>query len=156
MRRPEREKRAAEWIEAVGLAGYERQYPAALSGGMQQRVGLARALCTDAEILLMDEAFSALDPLIRAEMQDLLMTLQKRLGRTIVFITHDLDEALRLGDRIAILKDGTISQVGTPRDILSRPADDYVRAFVGSVTRPRRWAVDDREPLQDVVTAVQP
>jgi glycine betaine/proline transport system ATP-binding protein len=104
---------------------------------MQQRVGLARALCADAEILLMDEAFSALDPLIRGEMQDLLMKLQDRLKKTIVFITHDLDEALRLGDRIAILRDGTLSQVGTPAEILLTPADSYVRAFVKDVNRAR-------------------
>ena len=99
-----------------GLAGYEQQYPAQLSGGQQQRVGLARALCTDAEVLLMDEAFSALDPLIRSEMQDQLIDLQERLHKTIVFITHDLDEALRLGDRIAILKDGELVQVGEPKE----------------------------------------
>jgi len=132
-----RRERAAEWVSAVGLGGYEKRYPSALSGGMQQRVGLARALCADAEILLMDEAFSALDPLIRAEMQDQLGELQARLRKTIVFITHDLDEALRLGDRIAILKDGRIAQVGTPADILERPADDYVRSFVRVVTRRR-------------------
>ena len=132
-----RRERAAEWVAAVGLGGYEKRYPAALSGGMQQRVGLARALCADAEILLMDEAFSALDPLIRAEMQDQLGELQARLRKTIVFITHDLEEALRLGDRIAILKDGRIAQVGTPADILERPADDYVRSFVRVVTRRR-------------------
>ena len=117
--------------------GYEDRYPAQLSGGMQQRVGLARALCADADILLMDEAFSALDPLIRSQMQDQLMELQARLQKTIVFITHDLDEALRLGDRIAILKDGRMVQVGTPADILERPADDYVRSFVRVVTRRR-------------------
>ncbi len=104
---------AAEWVETVGLGGYEDHYPSQLSGGMQQRVGLARALCTDPEILLMDEAFSALDPLIRSQMQDQLMALQARLQKTIVFITHDLDEALRLGDRIAILKDGIVCQIGT-------------------------------------------
>jgi glycine betaine/proline transport system ATP-binding protein len=133
----ERRARAAEWVSAVGLAGYETRYPAALSGGMQQRVGLARALCSDAEILLMDEAFSALDPLIRAEMQDQLAELQARLKKTIVFITHDLDEALRLGDRIAFLKDGRLAQVGTPAEIVGSPADDYVRAFVRAVSRRR-------------------
>lgn len=133
----ERRRRAAEWIEAVGLAGFEGQYPAQLSGGMQQRVGLARALCVGHDILLMDEAFSALDPLIRSQMQDLLMTLQKRLRKTIVFITHDLDEALRIGDRIAILRDGELVQVGRPVDILLRPADDYVRSFVKDVNRTR-------------------
>ena len=132
-----RRERAAEWVSTVGLSGYEDRYPAALSGGMQQRVGLARALCADTGILLMDEAFSALDPLIRSEMQDQLMALQSRLQKTIVFITHDLDEALRLGDRIAMLKDGRLAQVGTPADILERPADDYVRAFVDIVNRRR-------------------
>ncbi|MCB1500978.1 MAG: glycine betaine/L-proline ABC transporter ATP-binding protein [Bauldia sp.] len=138
----ERRTRAAAWVSTVGLAGYEDRYPAELSGGMQQRVGLARALCTDAEILLMDEAFSALDPLIRSQMQDELMALQGRLRKTIVFITHDLDEALRLGDRIAILKDGRLSQVGTPAEILLHPADSYVRAFVKDVNRARVLTVD--------------
>ena len=108
--RAERERRARDWLEQVGLSGFEQQYPHQLSGGMQQRVGLARALATDAEILLMDEAFSALDPLIRREMQDQLLQLQAKLNKTIVFITHDLDEALRLGNRIAILKDGELVQ----------------------------------------------
>ncbi|MBL6929728.1 MAG: glycine betaine/L-proline ABC transporter ATP-binding protein [Rhodospirillales bacterium] len=138
----EREKKAREWIDMVGLAGYEDSYPSQLSGGMQQRVGLARALCTDPEILLMDEAFSALDPLIRSDMQDLLLALQAKLRKTVVFITHDLDEALRIGDRIAILKDGALSQVGTPADILLKPADDYVRAFVKDVNRARALNVD--------------
>ncbi|MCP4383501.1 MAG: glycine betaine/L-proline ABC transporter ATP-binding protein [Hyphomicrobiales bacterium] len=140
--RTEREKKAAEWVATVGLAGYEDQYPSQLSGGMQQRVGLARALCTDPEILLMDEAFSALDPLIRSQMQDQLIELQARLHKTIVFITHDLDEALRLGDRIAILKDGSLSQIGTPAEILLSPADSYVRAFVKDVNRARVLTVD--------------
>ena len=134
---------ALRWIETVGLKGYEEQYPSQLSGGMQQRVGLARALCTDPEILLMDEAFSALDPLIRSQMQDQLIDLQKELHKTIVFITHDLDEALRIGDRIAILKDGVLSQVGTPAEILLKPADDYVRAFVRDVNRARVLTVDE-------------
>ena len=107
-------ERSQKWIDRVGLTGFENYYPAQLSGGMQQRVGLARALATDAEILLMDEAFSALDPLIREEMQDVLLGLQEELKKTIVFITHDLDEALRIGDRIAILRDGTIVQTGSP------------------------------------------
>ena len=135
--RAERERRAGAWIERVGLTGYERALPRELSGGMQQRVGLARALCTDPEVLLMDEAFSALDPLIRREMQGELMRLQQELTKTIVFITHDLDEALRLGDRVAILKDGGLVQVGTPVEIVTRPADDYVRAFVEDVDRSR-------------------
>lgn len=121
---------AAVWLERVGLNGYEKSYPDQLSGGMRQRVGLARALAADTDILLMDEAFSALDPLIRAEMQDQLLELQSRFHKTIVFITHDLDEALRLGTRIAMLRDGSLVQVGSPDDILQRPADDYVRRFV--------------------------
>lgn len=131
----EREKRALHWLDQVGLNGFEAQYPHQLSGGMQQRVGLARALATDAEILLMDEAFSALDPLIRREMQDNLLQLQAKLNKTIVFITHDLDEALRLGNRIAILKDGELVQEGTPEDILLNPANDYVQAFLQDVNR---------------------
>ena len=133
----EAQRRAAEQIAIVGLAGFESSYPAQLSGGMQQRVGLARALATDAEVLLMDEAFSALDPLIRHDMQLQLKDLQARLGKTIVFITHDLDEALLLGDHIAILKDGTLRQVGTGAEILARPADDYVARFVRDVNRGR-------------------
>jgi glycine betaine/proline transport system ATP-binding protein len=142
MSRAERRERAMQWVEAVGLAGYENQYPTQLSGGMQQRVGLARALATDAEILLMDEAFSALDPLIRSQMQDQLIELQSELGKTVVFITHDLDEALRIGDHIAILKDGALSQVGTPPEILLNPADDYVAEFVRDVNRARVLTVD--------------
>lgn len=134
--------RAREWLDTVGLAGYEEQFPAQLSGGQQQRVGLARALCTNAEILLMDEAFSALDPLIRSEMQDQLVQLQEKLHKTIIFITHDLDEALRLGDRIAILKDGEIVQQGEPEEILLHPADDYVEAFVRDVNRARALTVE--------------
>ena len=135
-------QKAQQWLETVGLSGYEEQYPSQLSGGQQQRVGLARALCTDAEILLMDEAFSALDPLIRSEMQDQLIELQEKLHKTIIFITHDLDEALRLGDRIAILKDGELVQEGAPVDILLRPADDYVEAFVRDVNRARALTVE--------------
>lgn len=118
------------WIETVGLKGYEAHYPSQLSGGMRQRVGLARALAADTDIILMDEAFSALDPLIRTEMQDQLLHLQSSLHKTIVFITHDLDEALRIGNRIAIMKDGQLIQVGTPQDITDRPADEYVDRFV--------------------------
>ena len=132
-----RTSKAREWVRTVGLGGYEDHYPAQLSGGEQQRVGLARALCTDPEILLMDEPFSALDPLIRSGMQDRLIGLQDRLHKTIVFITHDLDEALRLGDKIAILKDGELSQVGRPEEILLDPADAYVAAFVRDVNRAR-------------------
>jgi len=126
---------AMEKIEAVGLLGFENQFPAQLSGGMQQRVGLARALATNTDIMLMDEAFSALDPLIRSDMQKQLLDLQAELKKTIVFITHDLDESLRLGDHIGILNAGKLVQVGTPVDIIMNPADDYVEAFVKDVNR---------------------
>ncbi|MDE0448188.1 MAG: glycine betaine/L-proline ABC transporter ATP-binding protein [Spirochaetaceae bacterium] len=135
--REERWERARQWIDVVGLKGYEQMRPSQLSGGMQQRVGLARALCTDPEILLMDEPFSALDPLIRRDMQDELVRLQRDLHKTIVFITHDLDEALQLGDRIAILKDGRVIQVGTPEEIITAPADAYIEDFVRDVNRSR-------------------
>ena len=134
----EHEKRnsvSMEKIEAVGLSGFENQFPSQLSGGMQQRVGLARALATDTDIMLMDEAFSALDPLIRSDMQKQLLDLQAQLKKTIVFITHDLDESLRLGDHIGILNAGKLVQVGTPVDIIMNPADDYVEAFVKDVNR---------------------
>ena len=133
----EREKKAYESIAVVGLKGYENQRVDELSGGMQQRVGLARALANDPEVLLMDEAFSALDPLIREQMQDELLDLQEKMKRTIVFITHDLDEAIKLGDRIAIMKDGEVVQVGTPEEILTDPANDYVTRFTESVDRGR-------------------
>lgn len=120
-------------LKLVGLEGYEDQYPKQLSGGMQQRVGLARALANDADILLMDEAFSALDPLIRKDMQDELLELQSTMKKTIVFITHDLDEALRIGDRIALMKDGSIVQIGTPEEILMNPSNEYVERFVEDV-----------------------
>lgn len=150
----ERREKATKWLADVGLAGYENQYPAQLSGGQQQRVGLARALCTDAEILLMDEAFSALDPLIRSEMQDQLIELQQELHKTIVFITHDLDEALRLGDRIAILRDGELVQVGEPKEILLAPANDYVEAFVRDVNRARALTVENvMKPPVNRITA---
>ena len=126
-------RRAMEALEQVGLAGWEDSYPNQLSGGMQQRVGLARGLAVDPDILLMDEAFSALDPLIRTEMQDELLKLQEEDQRTIVFISHDLDEALRIGDRIAIMEGGRVVQVGSPEEILQNPADDYVRAFFRGV-----------------------
>lgn len=135
------QQQAQQWLTTVGLMGYEQSYPANLSGGQQQRVGLARALCTNAEVLLMDEAFSALDPLIRSEMQEQLIELQEKLHKTIIFITHDLDEALRLGDRIAILRDGKLIQQGKPVDILLHPADDYVEAFVKDVNRARALTV---------------
>ena len=131
----EKNKIAMEKIEAVGLNGFEHQYPNQLSGGMQQRVGLARALATNTDIMLMDEAFSALDPLIRNDMQKQLIKLQTELKKTIVFITHDLDESLRLGDHIGILNHGKLIQVGTPIDIIMKPADDYVAAFVKDVNR---------------------
>ena len=130
-----RNKISMEKIDAVGLNGFENQYPNQLSGGMQQRVGLARALATDTDIMLMDEAFSALDPLIRSDMQKQLIDLQSELKKTIVFITHDLDESLRLGDHIGILNSGKLVQVGTPEEIIMNPADDYVKAFVKDVNR---------------------
>ncbi len=135
MPKEERHVKAEEAISKVGLKGYESSKTSQLSGGMQQRVGLARALATDPDILLMDEAFSALDPLIRSEMQDELIALQDKLKKTIVFVSHDLDEALKLGDRIAIMKDGVIAQIGTAEEILTNPADDYVSEFVAGVDR---------------------
>ena len=135
MDRDSRYKTAAEAIENVGLGGWEYYYPSEMSGGMQQRVGLARALAVDPEVLIMDEPFSGLDPLIRREMQDELVMLQSELQKTIIFITHDLDEALKLGDRIAIMLDGVIVQEGTPEEIVTRPANDYVSEFVQDVSR---------------------
>ncbi|MBZ5752269.1 MULTISPECIES: glycine betaine/L-proline ABC transporter ATP-binding protein ProV [Metabacillus] len=128
-----RKNKALEALKLVGLEGYEHQLPSQLSGGMQQRVGLARALANDPDILLMDEAFSALDPLIRKDMQDELLDLQSTMEKTIIFITHDLDEALRIGDRIALMKDGNIVQIGTPEEILMNPSNDYVERFVEDV-----------------------
>jgi len=137
-RNPEEAKKIAlRWIERVGLSGYEDKYPQHLSGGMQQRVGLARALTNDGDILLMDEAFSALDPLIRKDMQDILLELQAELHKTVIFITHDLDEALKIGDRIAILKDGIMDQEGIPAEILLTPQTQYVKDFVEDVNRAR-------------------
>jgi glycine betaine/proline transport system ATP-binding protein len=133
--------RATEVLQVVGLDGWADRYPQQLSGGMQQRVGLARALAVDPEILLFDEPFSALDPLIRKEMQDELIRLQKTMQRTIIFITHDFAEALRLGDRIAIMKDGSFDQVGTPEEIVSNPATPYVREFVNDVPRAKVLSV---------------
>jgi glycine betaine/proline transport system ATP-binding protein len=138
----ERRERAMAALEQVGLATWAESLPGELSGGMQQRVGLARALATDPEVLLMDEPFGALDPLIRKEMQDELLLLQKRLKKTIVFITHDLNEALALGDRIAIMKDGRIVQIGTALEIVSEPADDYVAAFVADIDRGRVFTAE--------------
>ncbi|WP_328772799.1 quaternary amine ABC transporter ATP-binding protein [Streptomyces sp. NBC_00286] len=140
--RAERESRATDALAMCGLAGWEKSWPDELSGGMQQRVGLARALATDADLLLMDESFSALDPLIRRDMQDQLIELQKKLKKTIVFITHDLNEAMRLGDRIAVMRDGRIVQIGTAEDILIRPANDYVASFTKDVDRSRVLTAD--------------
>ena len=137
VRRGEALERSQKWIDRVGLTGFEKSYPSQLSGGMQQRVGLARALATDADILLMDEAFSALDPLIRTDMQDVLLELQAELNKTIIFITHDLDEALRIGDDIAILRDGGLVQQGDPQDIVLRPIDEYVSDFIMDINRGR-------------------
>jgi glycine betaine/proline transport system ATP-binding protein len=130
-----RERRALEIIELVGLSGRERYYPRELSGGQQQRVGIARSLAVEPEIWFLDEPFSALDPLIRREMQDEFLRLQKLLQKTIVFITHDFDEAIRLADRIAIMKDGIIIQLGTPEELVTRPANDYVAEFTRDVSR---------------------
>ena len=143
VRRAERLERAREWIDRVGLSGWEDNYPDELSGGMKQRVGIARAFAADTDILLMDEAFSALDPLIRREMQEQLKDLQQELGKTIIFITHDLNEAMFLGDRIAVMRDGRIVQVGTPNDILTDPANDYVAQFVQDVDRARVLSAGD-------------
>ncbi len=140
--RGQAEERARHWLKRVGLEGYETYYPNQLSGGMQQRVGLARALTNDADILMMDEAFSALDPLIRMDMQSILLELQEELHKTIVFITHDLDEALRLGDKIAILRDGEVVQQGTGQEIVLNPADAYISDFVKEVNRGRVIKVD--------------
>ena len=151
----EREKKAYESIAVVGLKGYENQRVDELSGGMQQRVGLARALANDPEVLLMDEAFSALDPLIREQMQDELLDLQEKMKRTIVFITHDLDEAIKLGDRIAIMKDGEVVQVGTPEEILTDPADDYVTRFTESVDRGRVVTASSIMLTQPIVVRIR-
>ena len=132
-----RDSVSMEKIEAVGLSGFENQFPSQLSGGMQQRVGLARALATDTDIMLMDEAFSALDPLIRSEMQNILLDLQSELHKTIIFITHDLDEALKIGDRIAILRDGSMVQDSDPQEIIMNPADEYVSDFIKDINRAR-------------------
>lgn len=151
----EREKKAYESIAVVGLKGYENQRVDELSGGMQQRVGLARALANDPEVLLMDEAFSALDALIREQMQDELLDLQEKMKRTIVFITHDLDEAIKLGDRIAIMKDGEVVQVGTPEEILTDPANDYVTRFTESVDRGRVVTASSIMLTQPIVVRIR-
>ncbi|GMA69578.1 glycine/betaine ABC transporter ATP-binding protein [Leuconostoc litchii] len=138
----ERRKRAEQALENAQLISFKDQYPNQLSGGMQQRVGLARALTNDPDILLMDEAFSALDPLVRGEMQDELLDLQANVEKTIIFITHDLNEALRIGDHIAIMKDGQLQQIGTGEEILTNPANDYVKTFVGDVDRSKVLTAD--------------
>lgn len=151
--RDERMARAHKIITIVGLDGWADSLPSELSGGMQQRVGLARALATESDVLLMDEAFSALDPLIRREMQEQLVELQADLGKTIIFITHDLNEAMFLGDRIAVMRDGRIVQIGTPEDILTDPANDYVAQFVQDVDRARvLTAASAMEPARSVVS----
>ncbi|WP_343033744.1 glycine betaine/L-proline ABC transporter ATP-binding protein [Alkalicoccus luteus] len=153
MPKEERRQKALESLKLVGLEGYEDQYPDQLSGGMQQRVGLARALANDPDVLLMDEAFSALDPLIRKDMQDELLDLQASMQKTIIFITHDLDEALRIGDRIMIMKDGAIVQIGTPEDILMHPADDYVARFVEDVDRSKVYTAEHIMTRPETVNA---
>ncbi|MEZ5334306.1 MAG: glycine betaine/L-proline ABC transporter ATP-binding protein [Methanolobus sp.] len=150
----ERYTSSEEAISKVGLKGYEYSKTAQLSGGMQQRVGLARALATDPDVLLMDEAFSALDPLIRSEMQDELLALQNKMKKTIVFVSHDLDEALKLGDRIAIMKDGIIAQIGTAEEILTNPADDYVSEFVAGVDRTKILTAENVMKRPDPVVSI--
>jgi len=152
--RAERLARAQKTIDLVGLKGWGEKMPSELSGGMQQRVGLARALAADTDVLLMDEAFSALDPLIRREMQEQLLELQTELGKTIVFITHDLNEAMFLGDRIAVMREGRIVQIGTPEDVLTDPANDYVAQFVQDVDRSRVLTASSvMEPVRATVFA---
>ena len=153
MSRDERHAAAEKALTLVGLGGYEKSFPRQLSGGMQQRVGLARALATDPAILLMDEAFSALDPLIRRQMQDELMDIQSDLHKTILFITHDLNEALRVGSRVCIMKDGEIHQIGTPEDILMRPETDYVAEFVQDVDQGRVLEIETVR--EDAATVTQ-
>ncbi len=148
--RGQRRKRAQEMVDLVGLSGYERSYPDQLSGGMQQRVGLARALAADPDVLLFDEPFSALDPLIRRDMQSEVIRLHEEMGKTMVFITHDLAEALKLGDRILIMRDGEVVQVGRPDQVVGAPADDYVKDFVSDVPRSHvltlRWVMREPKP----------
>ena len=144
----EQHAEAMKWLARVGLQGYENHYPAQLSGGMQQRVGIARALTANTDIMLMDEAFSALDPLIRTDMQNLLLELQDELQKTIIFITHDLDEALKLADHLVILKDGAVVQQGEPQGILMNPCDPYIEDFVSDINRARVLRVKSvMEPL---------
>jgi glycine betaine/proline transport system ATP-binding protein len=148
--RADRRRRAQEMVDLVGLSGYERSYPDQLSGGMQQRVGLARALASDPDVLLFDEPFSALDPLIRRDMQNEVIRLHEEVGKTMVFITHDLAEALKLGDRILIMRDGEVVQVGRPDEVVGAPADDYVKDFVSDVPKSHvltlRWVMRDPKP----------
>jgi glycine betaine/proline transport system ATP-binding protein len=150
----ERRAKASEVIDLVGLTGYEKSYPDQLSGGMQQRVGLARALAGDPEMLLFDEPFSALDPLIRRDMQNEVIRLHHELGKTMVFITHDLAEALKLGDRILIMRDGAIVQIGSPDEVVAKPADDYVRDFTSEVPRSHvltlKWVMRDPRPEESL------
>jgi len=147
--RGDRRARAQEMVDLVGLSGYENNYPDQLSGGMQQRVGLARALASNPDVMMFDEPFSALDPLIRRDMQNEVIRLHDEVGKTMVFITHDLAEALKLGDRILIMRDGEIVQIGTPDEVVAQPADDYVRDFVSDVPRSHvltlRWVMRDPE-----------
>jgi glycine betaine/proline transport system ATP-binding protein len=147
MGKAERRAQAQKMVDLVGLSGYETSYPDQLSGGMQQRVGLARALAVDPELMMFDEPFSALDPLIRRDMQNEVIRLHQEVGKTMVFITHDLQEALKLGDRILIMRDGEIVQIGTPDEVVAAPADDYVRDFVSDVPRSHvltlRWVTRD-------------
>lgn len=137
---------SSEKLQLVGLSGYEERFPHELSGGMQQRVGLARALASDPEVLLMDEPFSSLDPLIRRDLQDQFVALSRQLGKTTLFVTHDMEEAIRIGSRVAIMKDGRVVQVGTPAEIITQPADDYVRSFVQGIARDRLVAELERTP----------
>ncbi|WP_028671063.1 quaternary amine ABC transporter ATP-binding protein [Saccharospirillum impatiens] len=151
--RHEYEEEATKWLARVGLEGNENQYPHELSGGMQQRVGIARALTSNAPIMLMDEAFSALDPLIRTDMQDLLIELQQELKKTVVFITHDLDEALKLADHLVILKEGSVVQQGEPQDILMNPNDPYIIDFISDINRARVLRVRSvMDETQDIAT----
>ncbi|MGI6452833.1 MAG: quaternary amine ABC transporter ATP-binding protein [Syntrophomonadaceae bacterium] len=141
-----RKEKAAAVIEQVGLSGWEKKYPAQLSGGMQQRVGIARALVQESDVLLMDEPFSGLDPLIRREMQDELIRLQREMHKTIIFVTHDLNEAMRMGDRMAVMRQGEFVQVGQPQEIIANPADEYVERFVHDVRRKIKLAVEESRP----------
>ena len=147
-------REAKKWLARLGLEGFEDSYPHQLSGGMQQRVGLARALCAESEVMLLDEAFSALDPIIRSQMQDLLLELQREIHKTIIFITHDLDEALKLADHLVVLKDGYVVQQGEPQDILLNPADPYIEEFVADINRARVLRTRSvMKPLQGEIPA---